>query len=107
MGYTAHLRPSGRVEVPARSSRAAPEQPLSAADVAAFVVRGYVTVPASFGPSAAVHEVLTEQIDAALAAGAQPSNEGMLASLPNLQLVHDHPAVRGAVGRRVVQALLN
>ena len=59
-------------------------------------VPAHVTVAAPFDP-VPVHATLTKQIDAALASGQHPSNEGMLAALPNFELVHDHPAVRGAV----------
>ena len=96
MGYTDHLRPPRRLAVPDACSRAAPEQLLSAEAIAYFIVHGYVTVAAPFDP-VPVHATLTEQIDAALASGQHPSNEGMLAALPNFELVHDHPAVRGAV----------
>jgi hypothetical protein len=84
-----------RYAIPAECGKAAPQQRLSDAEVQRFIVDGYTVIETPFGGEP-VHASIVEKIDKTIDKMGNPGNN-LLATVPDIQKVFDHPAVRGAV----------
>ncbi len=93
--YGANLRPEPYGRIPRECSAEAPAQRLSDGDVQRFIVEGFLTVQTPFA-GAPVHEKIVSKLDSAIDRMGNPGNN-LLAVVPDIQRVFDHPAVRGAV----------
>jgi hypothetical protein len=93
--YDDNLRPEPYGHIPPECSAQAPAQRLSDIEVQRFIVDGFLTVDTPFA-EAPVHESIVAKLDSAIERMGNPGNN-LLAVVPDIQKVFDHPAVRGAV----------
>ena len=93
--YDQNLRPEPYGRIPPECTADAPAQRLSDADVQRFIVDGFLTIQTPFA-GAPVHESIVSKLDSAIDKMGNPGNN-LLAVVPDIQRVFDHPAVRGAV----------
>lgn len=94
--YDANLRPEPYGVIHKDYSAQAPTQRLSDSDVQRFIVDGFLTVQTPFPESIPVHKSIVDKLDSAIERMGNPGNN-LLAVVPDIQRVFDHPAVRGAV----------
>jgi hypothetical protein len=92
--YDGNLRPEP-YSIPPQCSAEAPAQRLSDGDVQRFIVDGFLTVQTPFA-GAPVHESIVSKLDSVIERMNNPGNN-LLAVVPDIQRVFDHPVVRGAV----------
>ena len=92
--YEANLRPEPYA-IPSECARSAPPQLLSDHDVQRFIVDGFLKIETPFAGQP-VHETICEKIDGVIDKMGNPGNN-LLATVPDIQRVFDHPNVRGAV----------
>jgi hypothetical protein len=83
------------VALPAELTAAAPPLLLTDLDMQHFLVEGFCAIPVDCG-AVPLHEQVCSRLDAVLAAEGNPTNN-LLARMPAVQQVLDHPAVRGAL----------
>ena len=93
-GLAPHLD-SPQVVLPAELTAAAPPLLLNDIDMQRFLVDGFCAIPVDCG-SVPLHEEVCSRLNAVLAAEGNPTNN-LLARVPAVQQVLDHPAVRGAL----------